>query len=59
MAFDKKEYDQRFQRDHIRRIQLPLNRISDADIITHLDKQRSMSAYLKNLIREDMKKPRQ
>ena len=35
---------------------LKLNKKTDADIIAHLDQQPNKLAYLKKLIREDMKK---
>lgn len=35
---------------------LKLNKKTDADIIAHMEQQPNKLAYLKNLIREDMKK---
>lgn len=37
-------------------ISMKLNKNTDKDLIEHLDKQSNKQEYLKNLIREDMKK---
>ena len=37
-------------------ISLKFSRNTDADIIRHLEKQKPTQAYIKRLIREDMKK---
>ena len=47
------EYD----RKNTRRIDLKLNRKTDADVIEKLEDQPSMQAYIKHLIREDIRPP--
>lgn len=54
--FNKTDYDMRYRKGHIRQISLSLNKIHDADIIAHLEKQHNMTGYLKRLIREDIQK---
>ena len=39
-----------------RYISLKLNRNTDKDLIEHLEQQQSIQAYIKRLIREDMKR---
>lgn len=46
----------RYDAKTARYFSLKLNRNTDADIIQHLETQESIQAYLKNLIREDMKR---
>lgn len=43
-----------FDRDNCRRIGLKLNIHTDADIISHLEKQSSMQGYIRSLIRADI-----
>lgn len=45
----------KYQRAHIRRIALNLNDRTDADIISHLEKQKNKSAWLKEVIRKAIK----
>lgn len=45
----------RYDAKTARYFSLKLNRNTDLDIIQHLEAQESIQAYLKNLIREDMK----
>ena len=52
----KKEYDIEYMRTHCKRIYLLLNNDKDKDIIDRLAKEDSVNAYLKALIREDIKK---
>ena len=42
-----------------RYISLKLNRNTDRDLIEHLEQQESIQAYIKRLIREDMKRTAQ
>lgn len=46
----------KYNATNVRRFNFSLNRKTDVDIIEHLEKQDSMSGYLKRLIREDMQK---
>ena len=52
----KKEYDIRYAQSNLKRVAFNLNKVSDADIISHLAKKSNVQGYLKELIREDMKK---
>lgn len=52
----KKDYDIKYQKDHIKRIYLVLNKETDKDIIDYLAKQENVNGCLKSLIREQMKK---
>ena len=45
-----------YDRENCRRINLKLNKKTDADIIQRLESQENIQAYIKRLIREDMKK---
>lgn len=45
----------RYDAKTARYFSLKLNRNTDLDIIQHLEAKESIQAYLKNLIREDMK----
>lgn len=53
---EKMEYDMRYHAAKIKQISFKLNRETDADMISHLEAQPNIQGYLKNLIREDMKK---
>ena len=44
------------EKAYIRRFGLKLNINTDADIIDQLEKQESMQGYIKQLIREDIKR---
>ena len=46
----------RYDAKTARYFSLKLNRNTDSEIIEHLEHQESIQAYLKKLIREDMKK---
>lgn len=54
MPFVKAEYDMQYAKENIRRFNLKLNRIHDADLIKRLESQPNVQAYLKELIRKDM-----
>ena len=58
MPYDEahKQATLRYQAKSIKQIPLRLNRSTDSDIIGWLDKQDSVNGYLKELIREDMRK---
>ena len=53
--FDQAEYIRSYTKDHITRVSVVLNRQYDSDLIDHLSKVQSKSAYIKKLIRNDMK----
>lgn len=44
-----------YDRENTRRINLKLNKKTDAEIINHLEQQKNIQGYLKELIRQDMK----
>jgi len=52
---NKKEYDIEYARTKLKRIAFNLNRETDKDIIAYLEKKKPVQAYLKWLIRKDMK----
>lgn len=52
----KKDYDVQFMREHYKRIHILLNHEKDKDIIEYLQKQDSVNQYIKNLIRNNIKK---
>ena len=39
-----------------KQVHLKLNRKTDVEIIEHLDKQKNVQGYIKDLIRQDMRK---
>lgn len=45
----------KYQKAHIKRMVLNLNDRTDADIISHLDRQKNKSAWIKEAIREAIK----
>ena len=45
-----------YDRENTRRINLKLNKKTDADVIRQLESQDNIQAYIKRLIREDMKR---
>lgn len=53
--FDQLKYINQFQKDNYKRVTV-LVPLSDQDILDHLNHQDSKSAYILNLIKEDMKK---
>lgn len=54
----QKKYEpmERWQKEFIRRVVIKLHKINDVDIIDHLDRQKSMQGYIKQLIRDDIAK---
>jgi len=48
----------RYQKKNIKQMKLDLNRNTDADIISFLERCENKQGYIKALIREDMKKLR-
>lgn len=53
--FDQAEYIRSYVKDHVTRVSVVLNKQHDSDIIEHLSKVQSKSAYIKKLIRNDIK----
>lgn len=53
---NKKEYDIEYARTKLKRIAFNLNKETDKDIISHLEKKKPVQAYLKRLIRDDIKR---
>lgn len=56
MAFDQAKYVDQYQRENIQRVAVKLNRVHDADILEHLEKQANKQGYIKSLIRADIEK---
>ena len=54
--FNKAAYDAAYHKQALQQFNLKLNRVHDADLIEHLEKQSNRQAYLKELIRADMRK---
>lgn len=52
----KRKTNMDYDRKNTKLIGMKLNRNTDADILTFLEKQENVQGYLKRLIREDMKK---
>lgn len=52
----KRKAIQKYDAANTRQIHLKLNLKTDADIFEHLEKQESVQGYIKDLIREDIKK---
>lgn len=54
----KKEYEpiERWQKENLRRVVIKLHKVNDSDIIDRINEETSVQGYIKNLIREDIKK---
>ena len=52
--FNQSRYIQKFVKERYIRLQILLNKETDADIIERLEKEQNKSEYIKGLIREDM-----
>lgn len=50
----KSQYNDEWQAENIRRFVLKLSRVSEGEMIRHLEGMESMQGYIKRLIREDM-----
>jgi len=48
----------KYQKDNIKQIKIALNVNTDADIINHLETCENKQGYIKDLIRNDIKKSR-
>ena len=53
---NKRKYDLKYQKEHIRQIKFVLNENTDRDIILFLERKKPLQTYLKSLIREAIKK---
>lgn len=51
----QKAYVEAWQKEHIRRVVIKLNKRTDADILAELNKQESVQGYIKKAIRAYMK----
>ena len=58
MAFDKNKYDQEYNKAHIRRKFIPFNDNNPDDclMLECLEQQGNVTQYIKQLIRDDMKR---
>lgn len=54
-SMSKKDYDIKYQKQNIRRINLALHKETDADILDFLEKQTNVNGFIKSLIRDCMK----
>ncbi len=52
---ERRRYIDEWQKEHIKRVLIKLNKNTDADIIAELAKQDSMQGYIKKAIRAYMK----
>ena len=53
---NKKEYDQIYHKEKLRRVPFNLNLERDKDIIAYLDRHKPVHSEIKRLIREAIKK---
>ena len=53
---NKRKYDIDYQKKNLLRIELKINRNTEQELIQHLEQFESKTAYIKNLIIEDMQK---
>lgn len=54
-TFDKASYDRQYAKDHLVQLRIALHRTTDRDIINKLASLDNKTAYVKALIREDLK----
>ena len=54
-GMSKKDYDIKYQKQNIRRINLALHKETDADILDFLERQTNVNGFIKRLIRDYMK----
>lgn len=52
----KTAYNLQYNKDHIVQVKFSFNKDYDSDILEHLQKQPNKQAYIKNLVREDIKR---
>ncbi len=57
-AFDKSKYDQQYNKDHLTKklISFNMDKPDDMEILKFAEGQGNFTAYIKELIRADMKK---
>lgn len=55
---NKKEYDIQYAKTKLKRIAFNLNKETDKDIILFLEDKKPVQAYLKSLLRREIKKSR-
>lgn len=55
----KKRANAKYDAGHTKQIKMKLNLTTDADIIAKLESVDNIQGYIKSLIREDMKNPRE
>lgn len=56
MAFDTVQYNIQYAKENKKRIAFDLNKKTDADILEYFDTLSNVNGYLKQLIRDDMKR---
>lgn len=54
--FNQQKYIAEYNRKNYRVVKIRLHREYDKDLIERLEKEKSMQGYIKNLIREDLKR---
>ncbi len=54
--FNQAKYVYEYQKAKTRQVALQLNKLHDADILEHLEKQPNKQGYIKALIRADIEK---
>ena len=52
----KRRANKKYDAANTKQLNLKLNLKTDADILEHLEKQENVQGYIKDLIREDIKK---
>ena len=52
----KKEYDAQYHRTKLKRVVFNLNKETDKDIISFLETKKPLQTYLKQIIREQIKR---
>lgn len=56
MPYDHTRYNIQYAKENTRRIAFSLNKNTDADIIEYIETVGNINGYLKQLIRQDMRK---
>ena len=50
------EYLNQYEKENIRQIRLKINRKTEQEMLEWIEKQKNIQGYIKQLIREDMKR---
>jgi hypothetical protein len=50
------EYLAQYEKENIRQIRLKINRKTEPELLEWIEKQKNIQGYIKQLIREDMKR---